>query len=121
METLEIYYFSFDSLHIYGGYKNNVHVSAVRIIDEENQKDEDCILSIKRSMFMNIFNEWLDKKIDYCDRFGHYCGVSNVLCSAERLYDTTLYDYGEDEDDEITENKTTVYQVITFEIDMEHG
>lgn len=123
--NLEFYFFSFDELHIYGGYKNknNVHVPAVKITEGEKSTDEDCILSIDKSMFMNMFTEWLNRKIDYCDRLGHYCGVSNVLCSAEELYDTVVYEYEEDEDDEliVTEIEKTVYQVTSFEIDMEHG
>ena len=121
--NLEFYFFSFDELHIYGGYKNNVHVPAVKITEGEKSTDEDCILSIDKSMFMNMFTEWLNTKIEYCDRLGHYCGVGNVLCSAEELYDTIVYEYEEDEDDEliVTEIERTVYQVTSFEIDMEHG
>jgi hypothetical protein len=121
--NLEFYFFSFDEPHIYGGYKNNVHVQGVKITEGEKSTEEDCILSIDRVMYTKMLNEWLDTKINFCDRWGHYCGVGNVLCSAEELYDTVVYEYEEDEDDEliVTEIERTVYQVTSFEIDMEHG
>lgn len=119
----EFYFFSFDSLEIYGGFKGDVHVPALRIEEGELSKDEECILSIERSMFMNMFNEWITEKIQCCDRFGHYCGVGHVLCSAKRLNDTIMYDYEENEDGEIvvTEIEKTIYQVTSFDIDIEHG
>lgn len=114
----QCYFFSFDSIKILGGFKNNVHVEATEITG-----DEECILSIERSMFMDMVKQWLDIKIDYCDRFKHYCGVGDILCSAEELYNTTVYEYEEDEDDNIIVNKIEkkVYQATNFEIDMEHG
>ncbi len=120
----EFYFFSFDSLEIYGGFNGSVHVPAVRITKEGKESiDEDCILSIERLLFMNMFNEWLIKKLNHCEQFGHYCGVSHVFCSAKKLNSTIVYNYEENEDDEmvVTEIEKTIYQVTSFDIDIEHG
>ena len=138
------YFFNFDDLKILGGYKNRVHILGIRDTYDETKMPkleigvsykgsdfpdhfpEDCILSIDRKLFKKMLDKWLDEKLDYCDRWNHYCGVGgHIYCKkVTKSYDTVLYDYEEKNGDvkEIKKN-IIVYNVESFDklIDMEHG
>ncbi len=142
------FWFNFDDLNILGGFKNKIHIKG-----KWNEYDEtkmpklevgvsymgsdfpeviegECILSIDRKMFKKMLDAWLDEKIDYCDRWNHYCGVfGNIECEVEKDYDTYIIEYKEVEDNgknegiEEIKKEMTVYNVKFFDkvIDMEHG
>jgi hypothetical protein len=143
------YFFNFDDLKILGGYKNRVHILGIRDTYDETKMPkleigvsykgsdfpdhfpEDCILSIDRKLFKKMLDKWLDEKLDYCDRWNHYCGVGGyIYCeNVEKAYDTYIYEYINVEDNEINDGleevkkNMVVYNVNSFDelIDMEHG
>jgi hypothetical protein len=136
------YFFDYDNLHILGGYKDKVHVQGLSHEWDETKEpklevgiiykgsdfpeiiEEDVILSIDRDMFKNMLDKWLDEKIDYCDRYNHYCGVGGfIYCSCEKSYETWLNIYHDNPDKQPTKKDITVYNVLSFDelIDMEHG
>ena len=136
-----------DDLTILGGFKDKIHVKGnwteydetkipklevgVSYLGSDFPKtiNGECILSINRKMFKKMLDAWLDEKIDYCDRWNHYCGVGgDIYCKVEEAYNTFINEYLEVEDngenDGIKEIKKDiiVYDVKSFdEIDMEHG
>jgi hypothetical protein len=139
------YWFSFDDLNILGGYKDRVHILGQMDIYDESLEPElevgvsykmsefpnhypiNCILSIDRKLFKKMLDKWLDEKLDYCNRYNHYCGVFGfIYCEVEKAYDTYLIDYVETEDKECLKEikkDIIVYNVKSFDelIDMEHG
>jgi hypothetical protein len=139
------YFFDFNDLKILGGFKNKVHVLGVKDTYDEtlmpklevgvsyNSNDfpeseiEECILSIDRKLFHKMLDKWLDEKLDYCDRYNHYCGVFGaIFCEkVTKLYNTEIYDYITDENNNIQQviKPVIVYEVLSFDkiIDMEHG
>jgi hypothetical protein len=122
------YNFDFADVKILGGYKNNVHVLGYRDTYDETDpthsslERKECILSIDRKMFQKMLNKWLDEKLDYCDRYDHYCGVFGyIMCKKiTHSHNTVIYDYVEGLN---IEKKLVVYNVGAFDkyIDMEHG
>lgn len=139
------YFFNFDDLKILGGYKNRVHILGTKDTYDETKMPkleigvsykgsdfpeseiETCILSIDRKLFQKMLNKWLDEKLDYCDRWNHYCGVGGyIYCKkVTKAYDTIIYDYIDSNNNETeqTEKNIIVYNVESFDelIDMEHG
>jgi hypothetical protein len=143
------YFFDFNNLKILGGFKNKVHVLGIKDTYDEtsipkievgvsySSKDfpeneiEECILSIDRKLFHKMLGKWLDNKLDYCDRWNHYCGVGGLIyCeNVKKEYDTYIYDYIDVEDSKINDGlkevkkDMVVYTVNSFDelIDMEHG
>lgn len=142
------YWFNFDDLKILGGFKNRVHILGYRDEYDESlepklevgvsylgsdfpdHNPEECILSIDRKLFKKMLDKWLDKKLDYCDSWNHYCGVGGyIYCNAEKGYDTFINEYIEVEDNnindglEVRKKDIIVYNVKSFDelIDMEHG
>ena len=126
-----IYNFDFDDIKILGGFKNNVHVLGYRDTYDETDpthsslERKECIFSIDRKMFQKMLNRWLDEKLDYCDRYNHYCGVDGFInCKkVTKAYDTVIYDNGGDWRKDLVEKKLVVYNVGGFDkyVDMEHG
>lgn len=91
--------------------------------------DENCILSIDRKLFQKMQNKWLDEKIDYCERWNHYCGVGGIVYLEEedvKELDTwELNDYELDENGESVEttHKASLLEVSSWNghVDIEHG
>ena len=146
MNLTSQYFFSFDDLKILGGFGDNVHIQGIKstydktstmkmevgvsykFSDLPSSSEEDCILSINRKLFQKMMDKWLDSKLDYCDRWEHYCGVGGeIYCEkVKKEYDTHIYEYNINEiDDGVKETKRNmvVYTVDSFNevIDMEHG
>ena len=99
--------------------------------DFPESETEECILSIDKKLFHKMLDKWLEEKLDYCDRWNHYCGVGGfIYCEkVKKEYDTHIYEYINVEDDgkndglkEVKKNMI-VYTVDSFNklIDMEHG
>ena len=54
---------------------------------------EDCILCIDRKLFQKMLDKWLDKKIDYCERFQAFCGVGGyIYCDGVKEVATQEFD-----------------------------
>lgn len=34
-----------------------------------------CIIRIEKDLYLTELEKWLKGKSEYCDRYGHYCGV----------------------------------------------
>lgn len=99
IETVDLT-FSFDDLHVLSVVHGDVHLS----IWDENEKRS--ILSLPREKFVQSMHDWLNRKADYWNNWGHYCGVGYVL----------VYDCVKGEDD--------IY-ILTGDseimVDIEHG
>ena len=111
-----VHSFGFDNLDIIGGFKNKVHVVGLKMTYNEDDDYgeagfEDCILSIDRKVFHKMLDAWLDDKLSICDYHQHYCGVmGSVRCEVKQI-------------DDITKNDFIVYEVLSWDedMDMEHG
>jgi hypothetical protein len=112
--------FYFDDLKVFGGFGEDVHISGY--VQETNLE---CILSINKRTFESMFSLWLTRKLEFCQTWGHYCGVGGyVYCIAEKERETVLHDYQEEGDEFVRIDKVVpIYKVVSFDeyIDMEHG
>lgn len=98
--------FSFDDLNVLGVVGNNIHLS---VSDEGNN---DCVLSLTREQFVKAMNNWLDRKAQFWDNWGHYCGVGYIL-----VYDCIRIGLAQNEVDELYSTQENS-EIIP---DIEHG
>jgi hypothetical protein len=106
-ETVEVAY-SFDDLNILGVYGNNVYLKGTYDIEY------DCVIKISRTLFKKSLDIWLHDKREYCELWGHFCGVMGSIRSL---------DYREIDKMEVYEQELNVYEINAIQefSDMEHG
>jgi len=98
----------------------------VKEIDMTTSDKEDwCVFKIKISKFIKIVREWINSKSDFCNRYGHFCGVFGdfgVEEYKEKGKINILVGIDEETEELIYKN-VPLYEVILFEesCDMEHG
>lgn len=122
---------------ILGGYDTNIHVVGRICPDTEIEYkegepnpifDDDIkvILSIPLEMYLDIQKAWLSEKLDYCNRYGHYCGVFlGMDCIGVDLgVKVTISNGWNDEGNDYNLIELPIYQIISFDpttCDPEHG
>lgn len=107
--------FSFDSLEILGVFGNKVYIRGFYF---SQIKDDmiDCVLEFKNKLFKKSLNLWLKDKKDYCERWGHFCGVMGSIRSDNfEEIGSVIFD------DEKKELRTFKINSIEEFCDMEHG
>jgi len=84
----------------------------------------DCIIKVKRDLYLKLCNLWLDSKADFNMRYGHFCGVFGNFEVEEykEVGKTGLLVDGTD-DEEVVYEEVPIYEVTKFSeyCDMEHG
>jgi len=99
------------------------------IVDYCKDDKEDCIVYIKRSLFLAMINDWLNHKQGYytrgCGFAGEgYISLENIMEYPEdrRSYLNVFHGESDNEDEWYTEQKyVRTFSALSFSIDMEHG
>lgn len=120
--------FGFDSLDILGAFGNDIYIKGfIYFMDDDNKEDTDCVIVISRELFNKAFILWLDSKKDFCERYGHFCGVQGHIDSNdyEEIGNYRIIDEIKIQDENCRDYLKNVraFKIISFEeiIDMEHG
>lgn len=75
----------------------------------------ECMIIIDRKLFFEAFNFYLDKKKEYCESFGHPCGVFGNI-------EATTFDEEKNNNNfvNIKERQFRIKSIDSY-VDMEHG
>lgn len=87
------------------------------------QYQDGCILKVAKEEFMTMVTKWIEKKAEYCKRYGHWCGVMGnfYIEDYEEVGKVNIHTVGED--NECIYKDVPIYEVKSFDhlCDMEHG
>lgn len=103
----------------------HIYVKGHGCIDEDNFFE--CILAIKKKLFMEMFEKFLqDKKRYYKSSNGSFCGIDSIYITDYKEIGTAYlnqFDTDKDVDDEgaVKQIDVKVYEVLDYESEMEHG
>jgi hypothetical protein len=119
-EELNLSVIPFES-EIVGADKKYVYIKETL----EFEKELCCALKIKRKDYLTMCNMWLDRKSDFCLRYGHFCGVFGNIFISKYKEDgkiNLLVGFDEEKEDVIYK-EVPVFEVIEFDncVDIEHG
>ena len=103
-------YYGYDDLNVIGVSKKGVFVKP---------EDQMVYLLFTRKMWNKTQKEWLDRKMDYCERYGHFCGWGSIISKVEYAGDGTYNIHKEDFTTEVVD--IPIYKVLDVMVDMEHG
>jgi len=100
--------YSFDDLCIWGVYGEDVYLKGIYNFEHV------CVIKISKILFKKSMDLWLEDKKNYCELWGHFCGVMGSIRS---------FDYEEMDNMVVDEQDLKVYQFNSIEdfTDMEHG
>jgi hypothetical protein len=106
---------------ILGVFGNKIHIKAYHYNDIDEQTP--VILIISKKLFHKTWDNWINDKKEYCERYEEYCGImGHTYIKEGEILDTkiSLYEY---EDDSRIEIFPTVIKVNKFydHHDFEHG
>lgn len=120
-EEISIYFNPFDC-HLLGVIGKHIYFREIVYNDDENNKDDYCVLKIPKPMFNKMLKEYLEEKESYCTRYNHFCGCGNIYIDGFKTKGTMniLIDFDDKEDTPIYKD-IPVYLVLEYSIDMEHG
>lgn len=103
MNETEFVSFDFYGIEILGVIGDEIVITG-----NSNYYDNKCIIYIDRKLYSETFDKYLDRKAEFCKRYGHFCGVSSITSE-----DFTKIGFS---------NENIVYRINNIdEIDMEHG
>lgn len=107
LKTIEVSY-SFDCIDILGVIGEDVFL--IGTPDFEH----DCVIQISRHLFKESLDYWLNDKKEYCEHWGHFCGVMGSIRSLD------CEELGKKE---VDGKLLKLYKVIAIDsdTDMEHG
>ena len=119
-------YWPAENSEVFGGFNGFVHCEGFTLDEDGGDITKiDLALVIPIGMYLSMQKAYLNKKLDYCDRYGHYCGVfMDVECEAVDDFGTVTLDTDYDDDGNPTTHKELpMVRVKSFskEIDAEHG
>lgn len=115
---MEINKISYDPSNdeVLGVFGNNIHV---KVYDE----NEPIVLILSSKLFHKTWDNWLNGKMDYCERYNYYCGVMGYTFIEEgEILDKKikLYEYSDDDMKEVDANVIKVKKFYDRH-DFEHG
>lgn len=81
-----------------------------------------CWLIIPKTHWKRMWNEWCKMKEDYCERYGHFCGVGHVEVEAVLVGKDTMLDETNIVNNCFQEMEVNVWRFTgDYLIQMEHG
>lgn len=102
---------------ILGVIGNKIHI---KVYDEN---EEPVVLIITKKLFHKTWNNWIDGKKDYCERYKHYCGVLGYTFIEDGKILDKKIKLNEYKNNDIVEIEAKVIEVKKFYDyhDFEHG
>ena len=103
---------------VLGVVGKNIHVKVYDV------NEEPVVLILTKKLFHKTWDNWLNGKKDYCERYKHYCGVMGYTFIEEgKILENKIKLYENSEEEDIKEVEAIVIKVTKFydRHDFEHG
>ena len=105
---------------ILGVYGDVIHVLGMAYFDKEEEDIDpfDCVIKVDRDEYMRLFNDWLDAKRHFCEKYKEYCeSGSSIIAKDFYEDDPVIMKYYDSDTKKYEPQETPSFYVLSFEAD----